>query len=71
MDATRVTTNSKDCVVRQAIEADLPAILTIYNEAVLNQTSIWERYTGRAGWPARLVAGARGTLLPGAGSGCR
>jgi L-amino acid N-acyltransferase YncA len=30
-----------NCVVRSASEADLPAILAIYNEAILNQTSIW------------------------------
>ena len=29
------------CVIRSATEADLPAILAIYNEAILNQTSIW------------------------------
>ena len=28
-------------IVRAAREADLPAILAIYNDAVLNQTSIW------------------------------
>jgi L-amino acid N-acyltransferase YncA len=29
------------CVIRAANESDLPAILAIYNEAILNQTSIW------------------------------
>jgi L-amino acid N-acyltransferase len=28
-------------IIRPAIEADLPAILAIYNDAVLNTTSIW------------------------------
>jgi phosphinothricin acetyltransferase len=29
------------CTIRPAREADLPGILAIYNDAVLNQTSIW------------------------------
>ena len=46
--------------IRAASEADLPAILAIYNDAVLNQTSIWndtpvELAERRAWWQARTA----------------
>jgi len=28
-------------IVRDAVEADVPAILEIYNFAILNETSVW------------------------------
>ena len=37
------------CVVRPSTAADLPAVLLIYNDAVLIQTSIWN------GAPATLA----------------
>jgi phosphinothricin acetyltransferase len=48
------------CVIRPATEADLPAILAIYNDAVLNQTSIWndtpaELAERRIWWQARAA----------------
>jgi phosphinothricin acetyltransferase len=66
MDATRTPANSgpgaTDYVVRDAVEADLPAILAIYNDAVLNQTSIWNEATDdlagrKAWWQARVGLG--------------
>ena len=48
------------CVIRAANEADLPAILAIYNDAILNQTSIWNDVPGelaerRNWWQARTA----------------
>jgi phosphinothricin acetyltransferase len=72
MDATPVTTDSPDCVVRQAVDADLPAILTIYNEAVLNQTSIWndtpDELAGRRAWWQARAAQNYPVLVADAGS---
>ena len=50
----------RPCAIRTAAEADLPAILAIYNDAVLNQTSIWndtpvELAERRAWWQARAA----------------
>ena len=49
-------------IVRDAGEADLPAILGIYNYAVLNETSIWNDDVGdladrRTWWQARVSRG--------------
>ena len=49
-------------IVRDAGEADLPAILEIYNAAVLNETSIWNDDVSdladrRAWWQARTAQG--------------
>jgi phosphinothricin acetyltransferase len=49
-------------IVRDAGEADLPAILDIYNAAVLNETSIWNDDVSdltdrRAWWQARTSRG--------------
>jgi phosphinothricin acetyltransferase len=49
-------------IVRDAGEADLPAILDIYNNAVLNETSIWTDDTAdladrRAWWEQRVSCG--------------
>jgi len=49
-------------IVRDAGEADLPAILQIYNTAVLNETSIWNDDVSdlaerRAWWQARTARG--------------
>jgi len=51
-----------DVIVRDAGEADLPAILEIYNAAVLNETSIWSDDISdladcRASWQARTALG--------------
>jgi phosphinothricin acetyltransferase len=51
-----------DVIVRDAGEADLPAILEIYNAAVLNETSIWtddisDLAERRAWWQARTAQG--------------
>lgn len=51
-----------DVIVRDAGEADLPAILEIYNAAVLNETSIWnddisDLAERRAWWQARTASG--------------
>ena len=48
------------CVIRAANEADLPAVLAIYNDAILNQTSIWndvpvELAERRNWWQARTA----------------
>ena len=49
-------------IVRDASEADLPAILDIYNHAVLNETSIWNDDVSdlagrREWWQARTAQG--------------
>lgn len=49
-------------IVRDAVEADLPAILAIYNHAVLNETSIWnddiaDLADQRAWWESRVARG--------------
>jgi L-amino acid N-acyltransferase YncA len=49
-------------IIRDAIEADLPAILTIHNDAVSNTTAIWDEapvdLANREGWlNARRAAG--------------
>jgi phosphinothricin acetyltransferase len=49
-------------IVRDAGEADLPAILEIYNAAVLNETSIWNDDVSdladrRAWWQTRTSSG--------------
>ena len=49
-------------IVRDAGEADLPALLEIYNNAVLNETSIWHDEIDdiakrRAWWEARVSRG--------------
>ena len=49
-------------IVRDAREADLPAILSIYNNAVLNETSIWNDDISdlagrRAWWETRVASG--------------
>jgi phosphinothricin acetyltransferase len=49
-------------IVRDAGEADLPAILAIYNNAVLNETSIWNDEIAdladrRAWWETRVASG--------------
>ena len=51
-----------DVIVRDAGEADFPAILEIYNAAVLNETSIWsddlsDLAERRASWQARTAQG--------------
>jgi len=51
-----------DVIVRDAGEADLPAILEIYNAAVLNETSIWNDDISdlaecRAWWETRTASG--------------
>ena len=53
---------SGNVVVRDAREDDLPAILDIYNNAVLNETSIWnddvtDLADCRAWWEARVARG--------------
>jgi phosphinothricin acetyltransferase len=45
---------SESAIIRPAREADLPGILAIYNDAVLNTTASWTVYVG---------AGARGRGL--------
>ncbi|HEY4266085.1 MAG TPA: GNAT family N-acetyltransferase [Micropepsaceae bacterium] len=66
MEATDPTANSGhgagSCVIRPAVETDLPAILAIYNEAVLNQTSIWndtivDLADRQAWWETRVARG--------------
>jgi L-amino acid N-acyltransferase len=49
-------------IVRPAIEADLPAILAIYNDAVANTTAIWNEHLSdlegrRAWWQDRVRQG--------------
>ena len=43
-----------DITIRDAVEADLPGILDIYNDAVLNTTAIWNEsevdLSNRAAW---------------------
>lgn len=51
-----------EVIVRDAGEADLPAILEIHNAAVLNETSIWnddisDLAERRAWWEARTAQG--------------
>lgn len=51
-----------DVIVRDAGEADLPAILDIYNAAVLNETSIWHDEISdlaerRTWWQERIAQG--------------
>jgi phosphinothricin acetyltransferase len=51
---------TSNVIVRDAGEADLPAILEIYNAAVLNETSIWnddisDLADRRAWWRARTA----------------
>ena len=51
-----------DVIVRDAGEADLPAILDIHNAAVLNETSIWhddisDLAERRAWWQAQTARG--------------
>lgn len=51
-----------DVIVRDAGEEDLPAILDIYNAAVLNETSIWhddisDLVERRAWWQSRTAQG--------------
>jgi phosphinothricin acetyltransferase len=53
---------SGDVIVRDAEETDLPAILEIYNAAVLNETSIWNDDISdlddrRAWWQAQTASG--------------
>lgn len=51
-----------DLHIRPAIEADLPVILDIYNDAVVNTTAIWNEQLSdldgrRAWWQQRVGAG--------------
>jgi phosphinothricin acetyltransferase len=60
-------------MIRPATEADLPAILAIYNDAVLNTTAIWNETpvdleNRRAWWNARRAAGFPVLVADAAGS---
>jgi phosphinothricin acetyltransferase len=59
--------------IRPAIEADLPAILEIYNDAVLNSTAIWIETTAdldnRRAWLAARKAAGFPVLVADSGSG--
>lgn len=51
-----------DLRIRPAFEADLPALLTIYNDAVINTTAIWndnlsDLFGRRTWWQQRMEAG--------------
>ena len=69
-----------DAVVRDATDADLPAILAIYNDAVAHTTAIWNETPSdlagrkawmderrRAGFPVLVVDVADGDNIVGAG----
>ena len=53
--------------IRNAVEADLPAILAIYNDAVANTTAIWNDtlsdISGRRAWWQERVAAAYPVLV--------
>ncbi len=60
--------------IRPAVEADLPAILEIYNDAVLNSTAIWietpaDLENRRAWLAARTAAGFPVLVADSSGSG--